>query len=465
MTGAVPAPRPVTRPRTTRPVPRPIRPPTPAAGVDIDAGERAVELIKPLVASTLRPEVLGGLGGFGRPVRPGPRPRYRQPVLVAGTDGVGTKALVAQALGRFDTIGIDLVAMCVDDLVCQGAEPLFLLDYISTGAVDPSRMAELVAGVAEGCRQVGCQHSSGGEMAEHPGVDEARGVRPGRVRRRRGRARRGSLGSARVRAGDVLIGLASPGLRCNGYTLARHVLLERAGPPWTARPGRGPGLSSLADELLRPSVIYTPAVRAPCRHWWPRCRWVHAVAHITGGGFEGNLPRALPGEARRPFSTGGRGRSRRSSERSGGWATSPMTRWPGCSTSGSGMVMSGRCRTVSTTPSGPARRRRGRHGGGPGGRGPSRGASSPVPGSGPGSGPTGRRRPHERLAPASRVRGAAGPPAGALGQTRRLRPQVGTPSNWFIDSKQTVCRPEGMVLVAEGVLSRDARPRSTPSAD
>jgi phosphoribosylformylglycinamidine cyclo-ligase len=261
------------------------------AGVDIDAGERAVELIKPLVASTLRPEVLGGLGDFGGLFELDPDHRYDQPVLVAGTDGVGTKALVAQALGRFDTIGIDLVAMCVDDLVCQGAEPLFFLDYISSGSVEPAQMAELVAGVADGCRQVGAS-LIGGEMAEHPGVMKPGefdlvGFAVGVVERDR------ILGPARVRDGDVLIGLASPGLRCNGYTLARHVLLERAGrafdgPAW-------PGATvSLADELIRPSVLYTPAVRAAIA-----AADVHAVAHITGGGFEGNVPRALPREGLR----------------------------------------------------------------------------------------------------------------------------------------------------------------------
>jgi phosphoribosylformylglycinamidine cyclo-ligase len=255
------------------------------AGVDIDAGERAVDLIRPLVEATLRPEVLGGLGGFGGlfALDTG---RYDQPVLVAGTDGVGTKALVAQATGRLDTIGIDLVAMCVDDLVCQGAEPLFLLDYVSTGAVDPRAMADLVAGVADGCRQVGAT-LLGGEMAEHPGVMKPGefdlvGFAVGVVEREQ------MLGPSRVKVGDVLIGLPSPGLRCNGYTLARHVLLERAGlsldaPAW-------PGSSaSLADELLRPSVIYTPSVRAAIG-----ASEVHSVAHITGGGFEGNLPRALP---------------------------------------------------------------------------------------------------------------------------------------------------------------------------
>ncbi len=206
--------------------------------MDIDAGERAVELIKPLVASTLRPEVLGGLGGFGGLFALDPDDRYGQPVLVAGTDGVGTKALVAQALGRFDTIGIDLVAMCVDDLVCQGAEPLFFLDYISSGAVDPAQMADLVSGVADGCRQVGAA-LLGGEMAEHagvmkPGEFDLVGFAVGVVERDE------ILGPSRVRDGDVLIGLASPGLRCNGYTLARHVLLERAGRSSTPRRGPAP---------------------------------------------------------------------------------------------------------------------------------------------------------------------------------------------------------------------------------
>jgi phosphoribosylformylglycinamidine cyclo-ligase len=262
-----------------------------AAGVDIDAGERAVELIKPLVAATHRPEVLGGLGDFGGLFELDPHHRFEQPVLVSGTDGVGTKALVAQALGRFDTIGIDLVAMCVDDLVCQGAEPLFLLDYISSGSVDPAQMAELVSGVAAGCRTVGAA-LLGGEMAEHagvmkPGEFDLVGFALGVV------DREDILGPAKVRHRDVLIGLGSPGLRCNGYTLARHVLLERAGraydaPAWPGAP------VTLADELLRPSVLYTPAVLAAIG-----AAEVHAVAHITGGGFEGNVPRALPHEGLR----------------------------------------------------------------------------------------------------------------------------------------------------------------------
>jgi phosphoribosylformylglycinamidine cyclo-ligase len=256
-----------------------------AAGVDIDAGERAVERIKPMVASTRRPEVLGGLGDFGG-LFALDTARYRQPVLVSGTDGVGTKAAVAEATGRLDTVGIDLVAMCVDDLVCQGAEPLFFLDYISTGNVEPSRMADLVSGVAEGCRQVGAT-LLGGEMAEHAGImspDEFDlvGFAVGVVERDE------ILGPHRVVAGDVLLGLPSPGLRSNGYTLARHVLLERAGLAY-ADPAWPGAATTVADELLLPSVIYTPAVRAAIA-----AADVHAVAHITGGGFGGNIPRMLP---------------------------------------------------------------------------------------------------------------------------------------------------------------------------
>ena len=255
------------------------------SGVDIDAGDRAVDLIKPMVASTRRAEVVGGLGDFGGLFRLDTA-RYDRPVLVAATDGVGTKLVVAQDLGRLDTIGVDLVAMCVDDLVCQGAEPLFFLDYISAGAVEPAHMADLVAGVAEGCRQVGAA-LLGGEMAEHagimaPGEYDLVGFAVGVVDQER------VLGPARVRPGDVLVGLPSPGLRCNGYTLARHVLLERLGRSLDAPAWEGADVT-LGDELLRPSVIYTPAVRAAIG-----AADVHAVAHITGGGFGGNIPRALP---------------------------------------------------------------------------------------------------------------------------------------------------------------------------
>lgn len=258
-----------------------------AAGVDIAAGEEAVERIGHLVAAAARPEVLGGIGGFGGLFAFDPT-RYRQPVLVASTDGVGTKTAVASATGRYSTIGVDLVAMCVDDVVCSGAEPLFMLDYIATGRLDPGQIEHLVAGVAEGCRLAGCA-LLGGEMAEHgstvpQGHLDLAGFAVGVVERD------AMLGAGRVGAGDVLVGLASPGLRANGYSLARHVLLERAGlalegPAW-------PGAThSLADELLVPSVIYAPAVLSVARQ--VPAGALHAAAHITGGGIPGNLRRVL----------------------------------------------------------------------------------------------------------------------------------------------------------------------------
>ena len=258
-----------------------------AAGVDIAAGDAAVEAIKDVVASTARPEVLGGIGGFGGMFALDTQ-RYANPVLVSSTDGVGTKLEVARLAGRFDTVGIDLVAMCVDDLVCIGAEPLFLLDYVAVGAVDPERIAEVVSGVAAGCRQARCA-LLGGETAEHGGVMHAdhldiAGFAVGVLERGT------ELGAERVVVGDVLNGLASPGLRSNGYTLARHVLLERAGrllddPAWEG------AATSVADELLRPSVIYAPAI-LDLLAAYPSA--VHAIAHITGGGIPGNLNRVLP---------------------------------------------------------------------------------------------------------------------------------------------------------------------------
>jgi phosphoribosylformylglycinamidine cyclo-ligase len=248
------------------------------AGVDIAAGDAAVERLRSMVA---------GIGGFGGQF-PLDVTRFRRPVLVASTDGVGTKLLVARATGRYETVGIDLVAMCVDDLVCVGAEPLFMLDYIATGKVDPERIATVVAGIAQGCTQAGCA-LIGGETAEHAGVmapDELdiAGFAVGAVEDGT------QLGPERVAAGDAVIGLPSPGLRSNGYTLARHVLLERAGldlgdPAWEGAD------VTVADELLRPSVIYTPAVLAARRASGDA---LHACAHITGGGIVGNVPRALP---------------------------------------------------------------------------------------------------------------------------------------------------------------------------
>jgi phosphoribosylformylglycinamidine cyclo-ligase len=256
-----------------------------SVGVDIAAGDSAVQRIRDHVASTARPEVLGSIGGFGGCFAFDPG-RFTQPVLVASTDGVGTKALVARDAGRFDTIGIDLVAMCVDDLVCVGAEPLFLLDYVVTGKLVPDQMEALVSGVADGCRRAGCA-LLGGEMAEHPGAMgpgefDLAGFAVGAVERD------AMLGVDRVEVGDVLVGLASPGLRSNGYTLARHVLLERAGaalddPAWDGAD------HTLADELLRPSVVYAPSVLKAVA-----TGGVHAAAHVTGGGIIGNLPRVLP---------------------------------------------------------------------------------------------------------------------------------------------------------------------------
>jgi phosphoribosylformylglycinamidine cyclo-ligase len=257
-----------------------------ASGVDIDAADRAVDAIRDLVASTTdRPGVIGTIGGFGGlfELPSG----YRRPVLVSSTDGVGTKMAVAMATGRFDTVGIDLVAMCVDDLVCCGARPLFFLDYQLLGRVDPDQVRAVLSGVAEGCRTAGCA-IVGGELAEHPGL-----LQPGQIDLAGfavGIVERDAIidGPARTRAGDVLIGLASPGLRSNGYSLARRALLDEAGRSLSEPAWPGAGDWTLADELLRPSVIYAPAVLDLMA-----TVDVHAVAHITGGGLPGNLPRVL----------------------------------------------------------------------------------------------------------------------------------------------------------------------------
>ena len=258
-----------------------------AAGVSIAAGEAAVERIKPHVRSTYRAGVLGDIGGFGGLFDLSGL-GYEHPVLVSTTDGVGTKAVVAQRAQRYDTIGIDLVAMCVDDLVCQGAEPLFFLDYVSIGQLDGDQMEQLVAGVAEGCRVAGCA-LIGGEMAEHPGV-----LKPGEfdlVGFAVGAVERSRIITGRtVTPGDVVVGLPSPNLRSNGFSLARRLYFEVAGralddPAWDGAD------HSVADELLSPSVIYTPAVRALIDEVD-----VRAVAHITGGGLAGNLSRVLNGD-------------------------------------------------------------------------------------------------------------------------------------------------------------------------
>jgi phosphoribosylformylglycinamidine cyclo-ligase len=258
------------------------------AGVSIAAGDDAVHRIKPLVRSTYRPEVIGDIGGFGGLFDVASL-GYERPVLVSSTDGVGTKAMVAKAMQKYDTIGLDLVAMCVDDLVCQGAQPLFFLDYISIGKLDPVQIEALVAGVAAGCRQAGCA-LIGGEMAEHPGVMQPEEF--DLVGFAVGVAERDRLVTGRnVATGDVLVGLPSPNLRSNGFSLARRVFFERAGmsvhdPAWAGAD------RTLGEVLLEPSVIYAPAVLAAL------CAGeVRAVAHITGGGIPGNLNRVLPAGA------------------------------------------------------------------------------------------------------------------------------------------------------------------------
>jgi phosphoribosylformylglycinamidine cyclo-ligase len=257
------------------------------AGVDVGAGEEAVARIAAALRSADRPGVLGTIGGFaGRfSLREG---GWRDPVLVATTDGVGTKLEVARQAGVLSTVGYDLVAMCVDDLVCTGAEPLFLLDYLAVGLLDPARVAELVAGIDAACLEAGCA-LLGGETAEHPGVMAAdqfdlAGFAVGVVERDE------QLGAHRVEASDALVALASGGLRSNGYALARHVLFEVAGR------GLGDAAWEGADErvqdvLLAPSVLLAPHVRgALARH--PGA--IHAAAHVTGGGIAANLARVLP---------------------------------------------------------------------------------------------------------------------------------------------------------------------------
>ena len=256
-----------------------------AAGVDIAAGERAVGLLRAAVDRTARPEVVGGLGGFAGLFRADALAGMRRPLLATSTDGVGTKVAVAQRLDRHDTIGLDLVAMVVDDLVVCGAEPLFLTDYLACGRLVPERVATIVGGVAAGCVQAGCA-LLGGETAEHPGLlgpDEydLAGAATGVV------DEEDLLGAHRVRAGDVVVALAASGLHANGYSLVRHVFFERAG--WDVhRPVPEFG-RSLGEELLEPTRIYA----LDCLEL-ARTLDVHAMAHVTGGGLAGNLARVLP---------------------------------------------------------------------------------------------------------------------------------------------------------------------------
>jgi phosphoribosylformylglycinamidine cyclo-ligase len=248
------------------------------AGVDTEAAAEAVALIGDLAARTRRPEVADAVGGFAGLFRIG-----GDRLLAAATDGVGTKLEIARLSGRLDTVGIDLVSMCADDVVCTGAEPLFFLDYLAVGAVVPERVASIVDGVAEGCRRAGCA-LLGGETAEHPGVMsqdqfDLAGFCVGVVDERE------MLGPHRVREGDVVLGLSSTGLHANGFSLVRSALLDRVDldetPEGLTRP--------LVDELLEPCAIDAPAVLSLAHD-----RLLHAAAHITGGGFVENVPRALP---------------------------------------------------------------------------------------------------------------------------------------------------------------------------
>lgn len=253
-----------------------------AAGVDITAGYRAVELMKKHVQRTERPGVLGGLGGFGGLFLPD-LAGMKEPVLVSGTDGVGTKLKIAFLLGKHDTVGIDCVAMCVNDIVCSGAEPLFFLDYIACGRNVPERIAEIVAGVAEGCVQAGAA-LIGGETAEMPGFypeDEydLAGFAVGLVDRER------ILDSSAMRAGDALIALPSSGVHSNGFSLVRRVFEVEGGALERYEPELG---RTLGEALLEPTRIYVKPVLALLRS-----ARVSAISHITGGGFYENVPRAL----------------------------------------------------------------------------------------------------------------------------------------------------------------------------
>ena len=255
------------------------------AGVDIDAGNRMVELIKPLVRATARPGADAEIGGFGG-IFDLKRVGYRDPVLVAATDGVGTKLKVAIETGRHDTIGIDLVAMSVNDLVVQGAEPLFFLDYYACGRLEPEIGAAVVAGISVGCRESGCA-LIGGETAEMPGVYQGddydlAGFAVGAVERD------ALLPRADIVEGDVILGLSSSGVHSNGYSLVRKVI-EKTGLPWTA-PAPFMPKQSLGEAILTPTRIYVKACLAAIRE----TNAVKGLAHITGGGFPDNIPRILP---------------------------------------------------------------------------------------------------------------------------------------------------------------------------
>jgi phosphoribosylformylglycinamidine cyclo-ligase len=256
------------------------------AGVNQEAGEKAVELMKSEVHKTFRPEVVGGIGGFAG-LFALDITKYRQPLLASSTDGVGTKLVIAQQMGIHDTVGLDLVAMVVDDLVVCGAEPLFLQDYVACGEVVPERIVEIVAGIADGCRYAGCS-LVGGEVAEHPGMlrpDEydISGTGIGVVEAD------ALLGEGRVQIGDTLIALGASGLHSNGYSLVRHVLLGAGRMKLDTVVDDLGEQRTLGEELLVPTKIYAQDCLALIRD----CE-VHAFAHITGGGIPGNVVRSLP---------------------------------------------------------------------------------------------------------------------------------------------------------------------------
>jgi len=255
-----------------------------SAGVDIEAGNRFIEIIKPLVRSTFRPEVMTDIGGFGGlfGLKSG---KYKEPVLVSGTDGVGTKLKVAFMADRHDTVGIDLVAMCVNDIIVTGAEPLFFLDYFATGKLDPERQASVVAGIAEGCRQAGCA-LIGGETAEMPGFYapgeyDLAGFAVGVVDRAE------MIDGSKIKPGDAVVGFASTGLHSNGYSLARKVFFDvmKLKPEDKVRELK----KTVAEELLTPTRIYVKTILSLKESFR-----LKGLAHITGGGITENLPRVLP---------------------------------------------------------------------------------------------------------------------------------------------------------------------------
>jgi phosphoribosylformylglycinamidine cyclo-ligase len=254
------------------------------SGVDIDAGNTFVKMIKPLVKATSRPEVMADIGGFGGLFSLNTA-KYKNPVLVSGTDGVGTKLKLAFMADRHDTVGIDLVAMCVNDIIVQGAEPLFFLDYLATGKLDPAKAADIVKGISAGCVQAGCA-LIGGETAEMPGFYadgeyDIAGFTVGVV------DRDNLIDGSSITVGNTLIGLASSGLHSNGYSLARKVIFEKMGLQIdSVLPGTG---LTVADELLQPTRIYVKSVLNLLRDFT-----INGIAHITGGGLLENIPRVLP---------------------------------------------------------------------------------------------------------------------------------------------------------------------------